>query len=311
MEEKITKHNSNKWLDKLFVAYENKELSKETFISYINQNLFDKYSDGYQQCIEDSPIKYQSKIKPWLIECFGNDVAFDKKERNARFLEEALELVQSLGCSKEEAQQLVAYVYNRPIGEPYQEVGGVMVTLAALCLANNLDMHDNGETELKRIWEKVDVIREKQLQKPKYKPAEPIKEIKEKYIPKTLDEALDYLLEKIPEDQKRWAKLWTKEEFMGKTHMFLGMNIRNDWKLWFNDEDNELTTYFTSLNINHGDDRSGIILDSLYNKMMGRPLDIEKQVARYIDYWKKSGIKDGIIQVPLSTEKYIKKYKQK
>ena len=46
---------------------------------------------------------------------------------------------------------LVDYVWSRPIGEPEQEVGGVMVTLAAYCLAADLDMHAAGETELARI----------------------------------------------------------------------------------------------------------------------------------------------------------------
>jgi hypothetical protein len=41
----------------------------------------------------------------------------------------------------------------------------VMVTLAAYCLATGLDMHEAGETELARIWTKVEVIRAKQASK--------------------------------------------------------------------------------------------------------------------------------------------------
>ena len=41
-----------------------------------------------------------------------------------------------------------------------------MVTLAAYCLAHGLDMHEAGETELARIWTKVDAIRAKQAAKP-------------------------------------------------------------------------------------------------------------------------------------------------
>ncbi|MGZ4968070.1 MAG: hypothetical protein ACXV8O_01525 [Methylobacter sp.] len=97
-------------------------------------------------------------------------IAGDKEERSHRFLEESLELVQACGCTKSEALQLVDYVYGRPAGEPYQEVGGVMVTLAALCLAHGLNMHENGETELTRIWTMVEKIRQKQAAKPKYSP---------------------------------------------------------------------------------------------------------------------------------------------
>ncbi|MNN11716.1 hypothetical protein D3C81_1246860 [compost metagenome] len=62
------------------------------------------------------------------------------------------------------------YVYGRPVGDKHQEVGGVMVTLAALCLAQGLDMHTAGETELARIWTKVEQIRAKQAAKPKHSP---------------------------------------------------------------------------------------------------------------------------------------------
>ncbi|HEX8421147.1 MAG TPA: hypothetical protein VF638_14170, partial [Sphingomonas sp.] len=113
---------------------------------------------------------FQARVQPWLIACFGEMIAGDREERNYRFLEEALELVQSCGCTASEAHQLVDYVYGRDIGEPDQEVGGVMVTLAALCLANGLDMHDAAERELARIWTKVEVIRAKQAAKPKHSP---------------------------------------------------------------------------------------------------------------------------------------------
>lgn len=97
-------------------------------------------------------------------------IAGDPVERNHRFVEEALELAQACGCSASEAHQLVDYVYGRPVGEKAQEVGGVMVTLAALCLAQGLDMHEAGEIELARIWTKVEAIRAKQAAKPKHSP---------------------------------------------------------------------------------------------------------------------------------------------
>lgn len=106
----------------------------------------------------------------WLEECFGETISKDKVERNHRFLEEALELVQSLGCTREEAHQLVDYTFDRPVGEPYQEVGGSMTTLAALCSANGFNMMELGEIELERMYEKIEVIRAKQAAKPKHSP---------------------------------------------------------------------------------------------------------------------------------------------
>jgi Lar family restriction alleviation protein len=115
---------------------------------------------------------FQQRVQPWLMECFGPMIAGDREERNHRFLEEALELVQACGCTAHEAHQLVDYTFGRPVGEPAQEVGGVMVTLAALCLANGLDLHAAGETELARISvpETVAKIRAKQAAKPKHSP---------------------------------------------------------------------------------------------------------------------------------------------
>lgn len=115
-------------------------------------------------------MKFQAQVQPWLLACFGAAIASDKVERNHRFLEESLELVQACGCTKDDAHQLVDYVYGRPLGEPVQEVGGVMLTLAALCLAQALDMDEAAETELARVWGKVDQIRAKQAAKPLYGP---------------------------------------------------------------------------------------------------------------------------------------------
>lgn len=112
----------------------------------------------------------QSRVQPWMMECFGPAISADREERNDRFIEEALELVQASGYTAERAHALVDYVFGRPQGEINQEVGGVMITLAAHCLAHGVDMHEAGETELARIWTKVDQIRAKQAAKPKHSP---------------------------------------------------------------------------------------------------------------------------------------------
>lgn len=123
-----------------------------------------------QRISELTSDSFQYRVKPWMSECFGAEIAGDRQERNHRFLEEALELVQACGATASEAHQLVDYVYGRPVGDKIQEIGGVMVTLAALCLAHGLNMHLAGESDLQRIWTKVDQIREKQAAKPKHSP---------------------------------------------------------------------------------------------------------------------------------------------
>lgn len=108
---------------------------------------------------------YQQRVDAWMQTCFGPEISGDKQERNWRFGEEALELLQSLGCTKNDAVKLVDYVYDRPQGDINQEVGGVMVTLAALCTAAGFDMTAEGERELSRVWTKVEKIRAKHAAK--------------------------------------------------------------------------------------------------------------------------------------------------
>jgi hypothetical protein len=121
---------------------------------------------------EPPPGEFQPRVRPWMHKCFGHVIAHDREERNHRFFEEAAELVQACGMTRSEAHQLVDYVYGRPAGEKGQEVGGVMVTLAALCLAQKLDMHSEAERELYRISDPAMIlkIRAKQAAKPKHSP---------------------------------------------------------------------------------------------------------------------------------------------
>lgn len=113
---------------------------------------------------------WQQRVHTWMIQCFGPEIAADKRERNHRFLEEALELVQACGCTASEAKQLVDYVFGRPVGEKRQEAGGVMVTLAALANAQTIDLGISAEDERARIWANMDIIRAKQAAKPKHGP---------------------------------------------------------------------------------------------------------------------------------------------
>lgn len=109
---------------------------------------------------------YQRRVEKWLEACFPPQVRSDRRERTHRFLEEALELAQANGVTRDDALTLVDYVFGRPTGEPAQEVGGVMVTLASLCSASEINMEDAGDRELERNWERIDLIRSKQQSKP-------------------------------------------------------------------------------------------------------------------------------------------------
>jgi hypothetical protein len=94
---------------------------------------------------------FQKRAMYWAKKCFGLTLATDIRERNQRFIEEALELVQACGLTRREALGAVNYVYGRPVGDKRQEVGGVYTTLAILCSAHNIDMVGEGERDLREI----------------------------------------------------------------------------------------------------------------------------------------------------------------
>lgn len=120
--------------------------------------------------MEKQEASFQDRASGWAMECFGPAGAVVLHERVHRFLEEGLELAQSLGCMKEDAHTLVDYVFGRPVGEPPQEAGGTMVGLAILCNVASIDLDAAAETELARCWKNTDRIRAKWQGKPKLGP---------------------------------------------------------------------------------------------------------------------------------------------
>ncbi|WNL48439.1 hypothetical protein RKE25_22175 (plasmid) [Dyella sp. BiH032] len=111
--------------------------------------------------------KYQTRVAHWLAKCFRPSQYNNMVERGDRLLEEVLELLQAHGYDRHRVATLVEYVYGRPVGEPSQEMGGVMVTLAAFATVAGLDMDAAGETELARITrpEVMEKVRIKQESK--------------------------------------------------------------------------------------------------------------------------------------------------
>jgi len=94
---------------------------------------------------------YQAGVRKWMDECFTQATVTNRRERAFRFLEEALELFQAMGCSQEEASELLTYVFGRPAGEVAQEVGGVTITLAALCNAAGVNLNQAAVLELNLV----------------------------------------------------------------------------------------------------------------------------------------------------------------
>lgn len=118
--------------------------------------------------VSTSPYSFQFRIAEWGYNTFLNADSITVRVRSYRFLEEAIELCQAVDMPKEDAYALVDYVYGRPKGDPPQEVGGVLVTLAFLCYLLDLNMEECGEDEYRRIntEEMMNKIRAKDANKP-------------------------------------------------------------------------------------------------------------------------------------------------
>lgn len=93
----------------------------------------------------------QTTVLDWTRRAFGHNVANDPIERARRFIEEAVELAQACGLSKTEARAIVDHVFGKPAGEIGQEVGGVGVTLLALCELHGISADRAEAEELGRV----------------------------------------------------------------------------------------------------------------------------------------------------------------
>lgn len=112
-----------------------------------------------------SIFDFQKSVAKWALTCFGYEESKNTQERFFRFGEEALELLQAGGVTREHLAELIDQVYNKPPGELKQEIGGVSTTLAALCESLDIDLEEAAVSELDLIWERMDIIREKHKNK--------------------------------------------------------------------------------------------------------------------------------------------------
>ncbi len=115
--------------------------------------------------------RFQARTVAWVRDTFGAEQFADMQERGDRFAEEALEFLQSIGYSRESVLRAVQYVYERGHGEPLQEAGGVLLTMAPICEVLGFDILHAGEVELARVQTEVRAIRAKQARKPAFNAA--------------------------------------------------------------------------------------------------------------------------------------------
>jgi len=138
--------------DKLLDSFDRQvEVAEKIAGRVLQQN--DRIEELEEALAARQPVEqtFQAGVAEWMGQCFLPSLYSNMTERGDRLLEEVLELLQAHGYDKARVPTLVDYVFGRPVGDPAQEVGGVMVTLAGYCWVAGLDMHANGQAELDRI----------------------------------------------------------------------------------------------------------------------------------------------------------------
>lgn len=97
----------------------------------------------------------QQIVEQWMMRCF-DQVADTRNpiERALRLVEEVIELAQCEEVDKHVLHTLIDRVYDRPVGEDYQELGGVGVCVLAYAAVKGLDADTCEAIEVRRILSK-------------------------------------------------------------------------------------------------------------------------------------------------------------
>lgn len=90
---------------------------------------------------------FQGDVRDWVIRTFGFELYQDKRERAERVAEEAVEVVQAAGLSRERMHQIVDWVYNKPPGDLQREIGGMLLPLSALASAHKIELEQAVSSE--------------------------------------------------------------------------------------------------------------------------------------------------------------------
>jgi len=93
----------------------------------------------------------QAEVAAWVERVFGAE-SLATEERALRFVEEAVELAQATGLPAQRVRAVAEHVYARPAGEVAREVGGVGVTLVALCAVLGVSAEDEEAAEVARVF---------------------------------------------------------------------------------------------------------------------------------------------------------------
>lgn len=101
-----------------------------------------------------SRLSRQGLVLDWVNRAFGKSLGGNIKERARRLAEEAIEFAQASGVSEIEVRAIARHVFEKPAGDPKQELGGVMVTALAAAEANGINLDCAEVDEINRVLSK-------------------------------------------------------------------------------------------------------------------------------------------------------------
>lgn len=95
------------------------------------------------------------------------------------------------------------------------------------------------------------------------------------YIPVDLPDCMRQLDSILTPENKELIQSLEEKDFLARTHLALGMWIRNNWGLWAG---SRLATYFDEQGIHHPDDMSGVILRCYYHYIRGEKVNYQRML---------------------------------
>lgn len=92
----------------------------------------------------------ENRVREWVVSRIGPE-HMTTRERAMRLLEEAIELAQAEGVTREQVDCQVAYTYSSKPGDPRQEASGVAICLYGWASAAGATLQEIGLAEMERI----------------------------------------------------------------------------------------------------------------------------------------------------------------
>jgi hypothetical protein len=140
------------------------EAARQIYLDWMKTNaLGDRIAQGEESLLaayaaaltaaRESSRQAESQADQWMkwaSQIFGN-VAWSPTERATRFLEEAVEFAQSIGCERGMMLKIIERVFSRPAGVPAVEIGQCLAMLECAAYVIGVDARKQERDEFARV----------------------------------------------------------------------------------------------------------------------------------------------------------------